>query len=309
MTDLYPVPVLTTTDTDETLKIDELPVTSMKEAVFRVLVDEDRPLNNKGAYDALMSSQVPQQYKDAFAKAGKRGVVNMGSTLYQLSLYDNTVEKVARGVYAVHPDWNGEPLAKQTKRMVETRVDQPADEGDDVESVIPCYGIKWDRDLVSWEKTTGKILGQAFQDAGAVDFADQVGVYILYDGPNVVYVGRTAAGSKGLYTRLRSHVYYPRRAHRWTHFSWFGLRTVDKENPTLDGQRKDLDVNGEIMLMETLLIELLSPAFNQKGGDLLGDMYTQVTDPIIRAKERERMREDLKSMLPELMADYWRSKA
>lgn len=130
-----------------------------------------------------------------------------------------------------------------------------------------------------------------------MNFAHQVGVYILYDTINVVYVGRTVSERNGLYSRLKGHVYNPRRAHRWTHFSWFGLRVVDEENDVLGGSRGDLDCGKEIILMETLLIELLTPAFNDKGADNLGVRYDQVIDPVIHERKREQLRNDIKKIL------------
>ncbi|WP_206678263.1 hypothetical protein, partial [Salmonella enterica] len=62
--------------------------------------------------------------------------------------------------------------------------------------------------------------------AKPVNFADRVGVYILYSGERVIYVGRITEPRLG--PRLWDHM-CDRLAGRWDRFSWFGVRTADDD--------------------------------------------------------------------------------
>ena len=285
--------------------------TTAKDAVFQVYVEVGRPLSHKELVaEFLASNLVPLSVKNKYADMDEKTAANkLNAFTWQLAnRYENVLQKTSRGVHIIHPDWNGRPLDEQRQidQPAQKRNSMPGREQDareevpeDPPAVIPCYGIRWDRELVSWDRTTGTLFGKENPNTAPIDFASQVGVYILHDTNNVVYVGRTTMDNKGLYTRLRSHVYNPRRANRWTHFSWFGLREVDEDTGMLGGRRADLDVDSEVVLMETVLIEALSPAFNDKGGDNLGAKYEQEKDPVIKAKEQADLRESVYAIMRE----------
>lgn len=56
-----------------------------------------------------------------------------------------------------------------------------------------------------------------------MDFNKQLGIYLLYDGREVIYIGRTT--DRPLGRRLFEHT-SDRMAARWDRFSWFGLLPV-----------------------------------------------------------------------------------
>ena len=284
--------------------------TSTAEAIFQIFAHVGKAMKTLDVFRELSKAEfIPLKYREELTSEGAESTI--ASKVWQLSNnYKNVLDHISRGTYIIHPDWNGKPLSEQTrKRKTTTSANKDVNISDIItEPVIPCYGIRWDRELVSWEKQrSGVIMGQAYQDEKPVNFAKQIGTYVLYDATNVVYVGRTISETIGMYGRIRSHVYNPRRAHRWTHFSWFGLKTVN-EDSTLGDNRADLATLGEIVLMETLLIEMLNPAFNDKGGDSLGVKYEQVIDPAIQEKNRQQLRDDIASMLPRLMQEAWSGK-
>lgn len=143
-----------------------------------------------------------------------------------------------------------------------------------VRPLIPCYGMNWYRDQVEWDKRPHELLGSPGWDDSdtRVNFAEQFGVYVLYEWPNVTYVGRTTKGR--LYQRLHHHTTDPQK--RWfDRFSWFGLLTVGA-NQELESPREHLDKEEVITAMEAILIEILSPPFNNRRGDFLGTRYSQV---------------------------------
>ena len=136
---------------------------------------------------------------------------------------------------------------------------------------IRNYGLRWQRQLVDFKNPTS-ILGYALGDKKkqAVDFAPQTGVYALYDGPELVYIGRAVKGERPLGSRLARHHVDPIKTDRWTNFSWFGFRIVNK---TLKLQPEALPkrlVSAEDVaeLFEGLMIEFIAPRLNNRGGDL-----------------------------------------
>ena len=151
---------------------------------------------------------------------------------------------------------------------------------------IQAYGLYWERDKVEWDTNRGpvELLGRQNRAADPVDFADQQGVYLLHQMQTVTYIGRTAAAQNGLFGRLRDHVRSPRRSGRWDRFSWFGFRPVN-EDGTLGSTPQALTTDLLITILEAVLIETYLPSFNDKSGDLMGELYEQVIDPDI-AKER-----------------------
>ncbi len=57
-------------------------------------------------------------------------------------------------------------------------------------SIIQAFGMFWQRDLVLWSNSPS-LLGRQQIGADAVNFNSQIGVYLLHDGREVVYVGRS----------------------------------------------------------------------------------------------------------------------
>jgi hypothetical protein len=80
----------------------------------------------------------------------------------------------------------------------------------------------WTRAAIEWVATP-KLLCMQQIGATAVDFNGQLGIYLLYDGREVIYVGRTT--DRPLGRRLFEHT-VDRMSARWDRFSWFGLLPV-----------------------------------------------------------------------------------
>ncbi|MEX0703967.1 MAG: HTH domain-containing protein [Planctomycetales bacterium] len=146
--------------------------------------------------------------------------------------------------------------------------------------VITSFGMFWRRDLISWSKIP-RLLGMQQIGATPVDFCLQQGLYLLYDGREVIYVGRSTERPLG--RRLYEHT-FDRLSTRWDRFSWFGLLPVSD-----DGQLESLPpqyLSDKIIpAMEAVLIEALEPRQNRKRGDDLAAVeYIQKEDPEIRKK-------------------------
>ena len=97
-----------------------------------------------------------------------------------------------------------------------------AEETEEQYDIVTSFGMFWGRDAVEWVATP-KLLGMQQIGATPVDFGKQYGVYLLYDGREVIYVGRTTERPLG--RRLYEHT-IDRMSARWDRFSWFGLLPV-----------------------------------------------------------------------------------
>lgn len=169
----------------------------------------------------------------------------------------------------------GETTTKSTTSQLQTFSE---DSGD---SIIRCFGMYWQRDLVVW-RSDSKLFGKQQLLAKAVDFGKQKGIYILYDHHTVVYVGR--AIDRPLGKRLYEHT-LDRLSGRWNRFSWFGLLDVTQE-----GNLRELSFSATLASMvatlEALLIEALEPPQNRKRGDDFSAIeYVQEVDPELRERQ------------------------
>lgn len=144
----------------------------------------------------------------------------------------------------------------------------------------------WRRDEVDWDASERKLLGAQLKAAQPIDFAGQVGVYILYSNERVIYVGRTTEPRLG--QRLWEHT-RDRLTGRWDRFSWFGVRSVEENGQLGPVPTAMFDTDMLVATMEALLIEGLEPPQNRKRGDgFNATEFIQVTDPQVERKRAER---------------------
>ncbi len=158
---------------------------------------------------------------------------------------------------------------------------------DDVHDVVSSFGMFWRRDAVDW-KAKPQILGMQQLGAEPVDFYGQIGIYLLYDGREIIYVGRTT--DRPLGKRLYEHT-LDRLATRWDRFSWFGLLPVTDKGGL--GKIPDSFVSAKIVpALEAILIEALEPRQNRKRGDDLSSVeYLQKEDPEVERKLKKSLLE------------------
>ena len=259
-----------------------MPEMSLQDAVRKVLADASEPLHYR-------------EISDIIAAEGLRE--NMGATpdktvAAALSVMRKNGERIdvpKRGYYVV-----GSLSSPQLDPSDVTDDDEGGD-ADNTTVSIAAYGLYWERDKVEWDVSGQKIelLGRQNSAATPVNFANQQGIYLLHQIQTVTYVGRTAAENNGLFLRLQSHVRNPRRSGRWDRFSWFGIRPVN-ENGELLSAPSALTTDLLITILEAVLIETYLPPFNDKSGDLMGELYEQVIDPdIAQARASSLLREAL----------------
>ncbi len=162
-----------------------------------------------------------------------------------------------------------------------TPVEEPEQEDEVQYDIISSFGMFWRRNAIEWVSTP-KILGMYQIGAQHVDFHKQLGIYLLYDGREVIYVGR--ATERPLGRRLYEHT-ADRLSSRWDRFSWFGLLPVSEAGDL--GILPDSYLGPKIIpAVEAILIEALEPRQNRKRGDDLSAVeYIQKEDPEIQKKK------------------------
>ena len=146
--------------------------------------------------------------------------------------------------------------------------------------LVQNFGIRWRREHLKFGRRgrggQGTLMGfradAPVKERKNVNFWTQTGVYALYDGPELVYVGRAIKGNEPIGERLAAHNRDPKKADRWTAFSWLGFRRVNKDKtPTLQAEplpQRQVKTEDAAILIEGFLIEFLSPRLNNRGGDL-----------------------------------------
>ena len=156
-----------------------------------------------------------------------------------------------------------------------------SEESEEQYEIVTSFGMFWRKDAVEWNATP-KLLGMQQIGATPVDFNKQLGIYLLYDGREVIYVGRTS--DRPLGKRLYEHT-MDRLTARWDRFSWFGLLPVSGSG--MLGQLPAIFNAAKLIpALEAILIEALEPRQNRKRGDDLASVeYIQRIDPEIEKKK------------------------
>jgi len=147
-------------------------------------------------------------------------------------------------------------------------------------AVVSSFGMFWRREAIEWSSNP-KILGMQQIGAEAVDFSKQTGIYLLYDGREIIYVGR--ASDRPLGRRLYEHT-LDRLSSRWDRFSWFGVLPVSEQGE-LGMMPESFSGSQLLPALEAILIEALEPRQNRKRGDDLAAVeYIQKEDPEIQKR-------------------------
>lgn len=186
--------------------------------------------------------------------------------------------RVAKGTFALSE--KAERASGTIKDKLTPTVDE-SEESEEQYEIVSSFGMYWRRDGILWTGNP-KLLGMQQLGATSVDFCKQLGIYLLYDGREVIYIGRTT--DRPLGRRLYEHT-HDRMSARWDRFSWFGLLPVS-DNGELGALPVSYDAATIIPALEAILIEALEPRQNRKRGDDLSAVeYIQFEDPEIQKRK------------------------
>lgn len=252
-----------------------MPESSWREAIIRVLKESDGPLHYTDITEQILS-------RGYYQTDGATPASTVNAQVAASIKHDGEKSpfiRVAKGTFGLRQQ---EASGKSDQIATKVPANQPQSFPEDsCDSVIRCFGMYWQRDLVVW-RNDSKLFGKQQLLAKAVDFSKQKGIYILYDHHTVVYVGR--AIDRPLGKRLYEHT-LDRLSGRWNRFSWFGLLDVTQE-----GNLRELSFSATLASMvatlEALLIEALEPPQNRKRGDDFSAIeYVQEVDPELKERQ------------------------
>ena len=240
-----------------------------QEAIIKVLQGSTEPLHATEIAERIKSDGLRQSM-------GATPEATVGAQIYTSIKIKGTKSpfiKVAKQTFALNPDSS----ASASIQSCPVQVLKPQTIEEDA-TVVTSFGMFWQRSAVEWKAKT-KLLGQQANADQSVDFGEQSGIYCLYDGRELIYVGR--ATDQPLGKRLFQHT-TDRLAMRWDRFSWFGLRPVSESGKL--GVPPDVYSSNQIIsVLEALLIEATEPRQNRKAGDdWIDKEYMQVVDPAIK---------------------------
>jgi hypothetical protein len=224
----------------------------------------------KKAIDKVLgSSPTPLHYKEITEKIISEGFrKNLGATpaatvIAKISAsikHDGESSpyiRVSKGTFAMRVGASSIPVVPQ---KLTPDVSESEDSEEQYE-IITSFGMFWRKEAIEW-MATPKILGMQQIGATPVNFFKQLGIYLLYDGREVIYVGRTT--DRPLGKRLYEHT-IDRMSARWDRFSWFGMLPVS-DNGSL-GTLPETHVAAKLIpALEAILIEALEPRQNRKRG-------------------------------------------
>lgn len=191
--------------------------------------------------------------------------------------------KVGRGVYMLKE--HGSKESGKAKVVLDNDTDDSETDSEEQYDIVSSFGMFWRRDFVAW---TGKPKIPGIQQIGSepVDFCGQLGIYLLYDGREVVYVGRSV--DRPLGRRLYEHT-RDRLSTRWDRFSWFGVLPVSDKGDLQD-QPGGYGAKKILPALEAILIEALEPRQNRKRGDDLSAVeYLQQEDPEVEKRKAQAL--------------------
>ena len=256
-----------------------------KEAIIKVLRDSDSAMH----YSDIAQKIVEDELRVSVGATPAATVNAYINTSMNEEGNTSPYIKVGRGEYFLRSKSEApkDMTADEEKQQLE-QVEFNEDK-DKTTSIIQAFGMFWQRELVLWS-TNPNILGKQQVGADPVDFTSQIGVYLLHDGRDVIYVGRSI--DRPLGKRLYEHT-QDRLRGRWDRFSWFGLLRVT-EGGGVEEIRILPTIEKVISTLEALLIEGLEPPQNRRRGDEFNAIeYLQAEDPEI---EKQQMRSLLNEM-------------
>lgn len=260
-----------------------------KEAIAKVLEEEKRALH----YTDIAEIIAQKGYRKSLGATPQDTVSANLTTDINTNKEKSIFAKVDRGIYILRKflDDSSAILYAETKDQREIT---PILLKENLK-IINAFGIYWNRNQVHW-KTTPDLLGIQQLGASEVNFKDQIGIYLLHDGRETIYIGQAIDQSLG--QRLKNHT-SDRLNGRWDRFSWFGFYPVSENGNLIKNLKFDnINVQNIGDILEAILIECMEPRQNRKQGNLFSGLeYLQQEAPEIKKKLKEQLIRELTEKL------------
>lgn len=255
------------------------------DAIVRVLREERRALH----YTEIAELIAEREYYQVLGATPARTVNAVISTDIKAKKEGSVFVRVGRGEFTLR-----ELLGEGGAELIDQDEENVAEP--ESPKLIQSFGIYWSRPEVDW-KSRPNLYGMEQIGATQVNFREQIGIYLLHDARETIYVGQ--AIDKPISERLFQHT-RDRLGGRWDRFSWFGFRGVSSEgelNPGLDFTA-GLTPKSLTDTLEAVLIESIEPRQNRKRGNAFdGIEFIQGTDPEIEKKRTKQMIAKIEKLL------------
>jgi hypothetical protein len=250
-----------------------------KEAIERVLNEEKKQLH----YTEIAELIAERGYRKSLGATPQDTVSAQLST--DVKKIDSIFAKTDKGYYILRKFLNQTDNNSTDDNEPEIINDKIVTK--DNHKIINAFGIYWNRNLVHW-KSQPDLLGIQQIGATEVNFKDQIGIYLLHDSRETIYVGQAIEQSLG--KRLKDHT-TDRLAGRWDRFSWFGFYPVTEDAKlNLSVKFKEFTIQNLGDIMEAILIESIEPRQNRKqGNSFVGLEYLQAEAPEIKKKLKQQL--------------------
>ncbi len=260
-----------------------------KEAIVKVFEDEKKALH----YTEIAELIAEKGYRRSLGATPQDTVSANMTTDINTHKEKSIFAKVDKGIYILRKFLDDRSLliTDEEKKPIESTIKVTKERL----KIVNAFGIFWNRNFVHW-KTNPDLLGIQQIGASEVSFNDQIGIYLLYDGREIIYVGQAIEQTLG--QRLKQHT-SDRLSSRWDRFSWFGFYSVNDKGHLLDRKIFEiLDIQNVADTIEAILIESVEPRQNRKQGNtLFGMEYLQKESPEIKKKRTEEFLKELADKL------------
>lgn len=260
-----------------------------KEAIVKVFEDEKKALH----YTDIAELIAERGYRKSLGATPSDTVSANMTTDINTNKENSIFAKVDKGIYILRKflDNSSQLVTEETEAEIVTTQKTIKERY----KIINAFGIYWNRNLVHW-KTTPDLLGVQQIGASEVNFKDQIGIYLLHDSRETIYVGQAIEQTLG--QRLKNHT-SDRLGGRWDRFSWFGFYPVNENGKLLTDIKLDnITVQNLGDILEAILIESIEPRQNRKQGNLFfGLEYLQQEAPEIKKRLKEQIIRELTDKL------------
>lgn len=256
-----------------------------KEAIVKVFEDEKKALH----YTNIAELIAERGYRKSLGATPQDTVSSNMTTDINNNKEKSIFAKVDKGIYILRKflDDSSQLVKDEDEAEIVTTKEKTKER----HKIINAFGIYWNRNLVNW-KTTPDLLGIQQIGASEVNFKNQIGIYLLHDGRETIYVGQAMEQTLG--QRIKHHT-TDRLSGRWDRFSWFGFYPVNDNGKLLTDIKLDnITVQSLGDILEAILIESIEPRQNRKQGNLFfGLEYLQQEDPEIQKRIKARILQEM----------------
>jgi len=260
-----------------------------KEAIVKVFEDEKKALH----YTDIAELIAERGYRKSLGATPQDTVSANMTTDINNNKEKSIFAKVDKGIYILRK------FLDDSSQLVTEEIEDELIVTEKIKKerykIINAFGIYWNRNFVHW-KTTPDLLGIQQIGASEVNFKDQIGIYLLHDSRETIYVGQAIEQTLG--QRLKNHT-TDRLGGRWDRFSWFGFYPVNENGKLLTDIKLDnITVQNLGDILEAILIESIEPRQNRKQGNLFfGLEYLQQEAPEIKKRLKEQIIKELTDKL------------